>query len=61
MATNDKNVYFALIGDAKEALSENLPEDENIARLGIKIVNELNQRYNTKNFLFVYRKRFFNK
>lgn len=61
VATNDKKVYFALVGDAKEALSETLPEDENIARIGVKIVEELNKKYNTNNFLFVYRKRFFNK
>lgn len=60
VATNDSNVYFALVGDAKESKEKEDKDDEKIADIGIKMVDELNKKYGTMRFFFVFRKRFFN-
>lgn len=60
IATNDSNVYFTLVGDAKESNQKVEPEDDKISDLGIKLVNQLNKKYGVTRFFFVFRKRFFN-
>ncbi|MBE5813041.1 MAG: DUF3131 domain-containing protein [Clostridiales bacterium] len=60
VATNDNNVYFALIGDAKESTEKEDIDDEKIADIGMKMISELNEKYGTTKFFFVFRKRFFN-
>lgn len=60
VAVSSENVFFTLVGDAKESDEENIEEDDEISKTGIEIVNKLNEKYGDKKFFFVYRKRFFN-
>ncbi|NLC69610.1 MAG: glycosyl transferase, partial [Clostridiaceae bacterium] len=63
-ANRENNVYFALVGDFKDAASKNLPEDEKIIDIAIKGITELNRRY-AKNgediFFYFHRERQYNK
>lgn len=60
VAVSSENIFFTLVGDAKESETEDIEEDVEIADEGIKIVNKLNEKYGARKFFFVYRKRFFN-
>ena len=60
VAVSSENVFFTLVGDAKESETEDIEEDEEIVKEGISTVNRLNEKYGAKKFFFVYRKRFFN-
>jgi len=44
-ANKYKNLYFALVGDFKDALSETMPEDEEIVRTALNGIKKLNMKY----------------
>jgi cyclic beta-1,2-glucan synthetase len=45
LSNKEKNLYFTLVGDFKDAASKNLPEDEKIIEVAMDGINELNSRY----------------
>lgn len=54
------NLYFALLGDASETLSEKMEYDEEIIKTGIEETKKLNEKYGKEIFFFLYRKRVYN-
>ncbi|NSW91494.1 MAG: glycosyl transferase [Firmicutes bacterium] len=63
LANKEKNIYFALVGDFKDAASKNLPEDEKIIEAAIKGIKELNKRYGEEGkdiFYYFHRERQYN-
>nr|WP_284680395.1 glucoamylase family protein [Aceticella autotrophica] len=63
-ANKEKNLYFALAGDFKDADTESLKEDEEIAQNAINGIRELNKRYADEDkdiFYYFNRKRQYNK
>ena len=59
IANKSENLYFTLLGDCTSGDKEVEDFDEEIMNEGIKLTNELNQKYN-KIFNFIYRKRIWN-
>jgi cyclic beta-1,2-glucan synthetase len=45
LSNRDKNLFFAILGDFKDAGSKEMPEDNDIVNAVIKSVKELNQKY----------------
>lgn len=60
LANKSDNLYFTLLGDCKPSKIERRTQDKEIAVTGIKVVNELNKKYNKEIFNFLYRKRKWN-
>ena len=60
LANKSDNLYFTLLGDSKPSKIEKINQDKEIAITGIKLVNELNKKYNKEIFNFLYRKRKWN-
>ena len=63
LANKLENVYFALLGDCSEEKTQNMFFDEEIIREGERIVNQLNEKYQTNTFSrfhFLYRNRVWN-
>lgn len=60
LANKSDNLYFTLLGDCKPSKIERRTQDKEIAITGIKLVNELNKKYNKEIFNFLYRKRKWN-
>lgn len=63
LANREENLYFAILGDFKDANSENEAEDEKIVKEALKEVKELNNKYCKKGneiFFFFNRQRKFN-
>ena len=56
LANKSPNLYFTLLGDCTSEEKETTPNDEIIAKKGIKITEELNKKYGNI-FNFIYRKR----
>lgn len=56
LANKSDNLYFTLLGDCKPSKIERRTQDKEIAITGIKLVNELNKKYNKEIFNFLYRK-----
>ena len=56
LANKSPNLYFTLLGDCTSEEKETTPNDELIAKKGIKITEELNKKYGNI-FNFIYRKR----
>ena len=54
------NLYFTLLGDAKQEKKETTEYDSKIAKFGEEYAEKLNKKYNKKIFYFIYRKRLFN-
>lgn len=62
LGNTDDNIYFALVGDLKDANEAHLDTDKIIIDAAIKGIHNLNDKYNTENkisdrFYFVYRDR----
>lgn len=60
LANKEKNIYFALVGDFKDAESEELPEDSKIVNAALSGVRELNEKYAKEGktlFFFFHRHR----
>lgn len=63
LANKEKNLFFALVGDYKDAAQEELPEDGKIKAAALDKVNELNRRYAHDGkdiFFYFHRHRQFN-
>ena len=62
LSNKDKNLYFALLGDLPDSISERDSKDEKIIKTGIDEILKLNVKYceNEKHFFFLSRKRYFN-
>ncbi|MGI6449687.1 MAG: GH36-type glycosyl hydrolase domain-containing protein [Desulfitobacteriia bacterium] len=56
----DKNLYFALLGDFCDAEKETMPGDEQIIAVGIKGVQKLNAKYKGNRFFYLHRARQWN-
>lgn len=54
------NLYFALLGDASEENTEQMPFDNEVIEEGTKIAKKLNEKYKEERFFFLYRKRVYN-
>ena len=63
LGNRDENIYFALLGDLQDSKNEIEDEDKIINEEGIRLANELNNKYSKKEnkFFFLNRKRIFNK
>lgn len=63
LANRDKNIYYALLGDFKDAITEEDNMDKEINSIGIEEAKRLNDKYfkdDEKHFFFLNRKRVFN-
>ena len=63
IANKSENIYFALLADASASSKEEENFDEAISKLGIELIQKLNQKYPDENFPkfhFIYRKRKWN-
>ncbi len=63
IANKSKNIYFALLGDAKASKNEKEFYDEEVETAGLEAVRKLNQKYKTDGFPifhFLYRNRTWN-
>lgn len=63
LSNREENIFFALLGDFKDADKENLDEDREIIATGLKLIDELNRKYSkeTDIFYFFQRKRVYSK
>ncbi len=63
-ANREKNLYFGLLGDFKDAPFEVVPEDEKIVKCALQEIEKLNDKYSKngeKIFYYFHRKRQYNK
>ena len=63
IANKSKNIYFALLGDAKASQNEKEFYDEEVEKAGYEAVKKLNEKYKTEGFPifhFLYRNRVWN-
>lgn len=63
IANKSKNIYFALLGDAKASQNEKEFYDEEVENAGYEAVKKLNEKYKTEGFPifhFLYRNRVWN-
>lgn len=63
IANKSKNIYFALLGDAKASQNEKELYDEEVENAGVEAVRRLNEKYKTEGFPifhFLYRNRVWN-
>ncbi len=64
LANREDNLYFALVGDFKDADAEIKPNDQAIISAAVENVKALNEKYQRNNrdiFYFMHRKREYNK
>ena len=63
LANNEKNIYFAVIGDFSDSDSYNMPQDKDITDSGFKLIKDLNNKYSKSNdiFFLLIRNRIYNK
>ncbi|WP_291706601.1 glucoamylase family protein [Clostridium sp.] len=63
LGNRDNNIYFALLGDLSDSYNEIEAEDKVINEEGIRLANDLNNKYSKygNRFFFLNRKRQFNK
>jgi cellobiose phosphorylase len=62
-ANREKNLYFGLLGDFKDAPLEVMPEDEKIVKTALEEIEKLNKKYaegEEKIFYYFHRKRVYN-
>ncbi|MBP5342227.1 MAG: hypothetical protein J6Y52_07720 [Bacteroidales bacterium] len=57
MEQRPQNLYYTLVGDAASYKEADAPWDEEVAQAGLQKVKELNEKYGSHIFNFVYRKR----
>ncbi len=55
----DANLYFCLLGDASEEKEQEVKHDKEVIDAGLQMTEELNKKYNTNIFNFIYRSRRF--
>ncbi len=57
LSNREENLFFALVGDYKDAKSKELPEDEKIIHTALDEIAKLNKKYNKKLFYYFHRER----
>ncbi|MGI6685622.1 MAG: GH36-type glycosyl hydrolase domain-containing protein [Bacillota bacterium] len=58
LSNKEKNLFFALLGDFKDAEEKELPEDQQIREVAQSKINELNQKYaNGENIFYLFLRR----
>lgn len=60
LSNKREHLYFCLLGDASEEESEHVSHDEIVMEMGLKESKQLNEKYHTNIFHFIYRKRVYN-
>lgn len=62
LANKENNLYFALVGDFKDADSQEMADDDQITAIALKGIEELNRRYSrgTPVFYYFHRQRRYN-
>ncbi len=60
LSSMTENIYFALLGDCTSESVKDTPRDQEIIEVGLRKVNELNEKYGKNIFYFAYRNRFYN-
>ncbi|MBZ2174133.1 hypothetical protein K8M07_02615 [Schnuerera sp. xch1] len=53
-ANKEKNIYFGIVGDFKDADKEITDEDDKIIDKGIELIDELNEKYASSEDIFYY-------
>lgn len=61
LESRQQNLYYTLIGDAAASSCEEMPCDDEVVQAGLAKVKELNAKYGSNIFNFVYRRRAWNK
>ncbi|MFZ5969549.1 MAG: GH36-type glycosyl hydrolase domain-containing protein [Bacillota bacterium] len=54
LSNREENVYFALIGDFKDAADEELPQDKTIVETALNEIEALNKKYGKERNIFFY-------
>ena len=57
LESRPQNLYYTLIGDAAAGPNEDMPWDQEVVDAGLAKVKELNEKYGSHIFNFVYRRR----
>ena len=57
LESRPQNLYYTLIGDAAAGPNEDMPWDDEVVEAGLNKVKELNEKYGSHIFNFVYRRR----
>ena len=57
LESRPQNLFYTLIGDAAAGPTEDMPWDEEVVEAGLTKVKELNEKYGSQIFNFVYRRR----
>ncbi|CDF58408.1 Cyclic beta-1,2-glucan synthase [Thermobrachium celere DSM 8682] len=60
VSNNSDNIYFVLLGDLKDSDKEIEDNDKDIIDTAVKLINELNEKYQDNKFYFLCRKRVYN-
>lgn len=62
LANNEKNIYFAVVGDFPDSDCKTMPDDKNIKDTGFALIRELNNKYSRGNdiFFLLIRNRIYN-
>lgn len=60
LANRDENLYFALLGDFKDAETENLKQDEVVVQAAKETIHRLNHTYHSHSFYLFQRRRLWN-
>lgn len=61
LANREKNFYFAIAGDFKDAPEKDLPQDQKIIFTAQEMIKNLNKKYKEEKFFFFHRKRVYNR
>ena len=54
LSNNEDNIYFAIMGDFKDADQKDKPEDEEILNRGVELISQLNKKYSKDKDIFFY-------
>jgi len=56
----EPNLYFAILGDFKDAPKKDMPDDDKIIKAGITAIQKLNRKYGDERFFYFHRARRWN-
>lgn len=54
LSNNEDNIYFAIMGDFKDADEKDKPEDAEIINRGVELIEKLNRKYSKGKDIFFY-------
>ena len=61
LSNNEENIYFALLGDSKDSMTEKMDVDKEVVETGLELISQLNKKYRKVKgkdiFYFLHRKR----